>query len=1088
MQQYINSGLCEIAELNTFGEYIVIPNDPDFSNQWGLDQTSDMDIDAPEAWDIETGNSNVVVGILDSGTDWDHEDLGVGTDGYQNIWLNPGEDAWTNPSDPSTGNTADDDNNGFLNDWKGWDFFNNNNDARNDKTCSPGKWHGTHVAGVTGAKTHNLTGIAGVAGGFGAEGVKLMTVGIGDCFPSGSILDDAILYAARNGADIIQLSITVGQTSAIDAAFQTAYQTYGVFIDCASGNSSSSTVSYPASNQYVVAVGATTQSDTKAGFSNYGTKLEIAAPGVNIFSTQPGNIYAYSSGTSFAAPHVAGVAALMLSINPSLTPDAILTILQCTSEKVGGYDYNAVSPGRSLELGYGRINAHQAVSLAQSIDYINYTVTGTETWTTDRIILGTLTIERDAELNIAAGVRIQFGPNGSVDIKPGGIPFGSINALPGGKLNLYGTLTGLDAPCSSMWNGVLVESAVVPPFNGQNVVGGELFMDNAVIEHANTGVLAYGKVTAVNNSVFFNNKVNINLKGVFAINDNKSESIITGCDFTFTPPLRDGSTDPVTFVDIEDVYSGLPPEFVNNNFVNTDPAIPTSQKPIAINSVNSKFFTMGNTFNELSRGIWSINTLAGLETNLNIKNNSFIETQSSIRIVGGRFDVIENNTITGTDLTGSVSSSTNFYSIFLIGTSGFTVQYNTITTATYGISIRNSAPNGGEIHFLNIFTDCWRDIDVRGNNANLQIKCNEFNGNHASAINVFSGTSQFPDQGTCAGNDNKDPAGNDFNGGNWHIYSFASFNYNHHNNCTIFGNVQPDPSKVSAIVTLNNCGQCKTFQSCFTSALDIIPDKVPLKARIAMEKAQLRRIERQHDLDEKELLINHLIIFYLKYNQRDKAIAYLEQHSSIAHKKILIGSYIRSGEFTKAAQLISIIPQNNLENQNFVKYHNVLLNLGINDKTIYQINGQQEQDVRDVAGSAACVSANAQSLLKIVFDEDAVIDLPDPDSLLNNNARIATNNELINELTIENKSAKLVNIVPNPFNDQTIIKYYVPKTGHNAEIIVYDIVGTQVKSVTLNKGNNNLVINASDLDNGIYFIKMIVDGEIIANKKIVVLK
>lgn len=249
------SGLVESSELNTFGEYVANPNDPYYSSQWYLNQANDHDIDMPEAWDLSTGSSSVIVGILDSGTDWAHVDLNG------NIWTNSGEDAWSNPSYPDSGNHIDDDGNGLIDDWKGWDFYNNNNDSRGPF------WHGTHVAGIVSAETNNGEGTAGVAGGWGnTSGAKMLIEGVGDYAPDGSILDDAILYAASKGVKVITMSLSVAQTTAIDNALATAYNTYGCFIDCAAGNNGGA-VSYPATNQYVAAVSATDQNDIFASWS-----------------------------------------------------------------------------------------------------------------------------------------------------------------------------------------------------------------------------------------------------------------------------------------------------------------------------------------------------------------------------------------------------------------------------------------------------------------------------------------------------------------------------------------------------------------------------------------------------------------------------------------------------------------------------------------------------------------------------------------------------------------------------------------------------------------------------------------------------
>ena len=413
LQQYINSGLCKVAELNIIGKYFdipTVPNDSLFLNQWYLNQ-----IQAPLAWDISTGSPDVVVAILNSGVDWEHEDLGLGTDGYQNIWLNPGEDPWSNPNDPTTGDSIDNDLNGFIDDWKGWDFDIDDNDSRGVIL------HGTHVAGIVSAKTNNSVGIAGVAGGFGGSGAQLMIINVGNVGPLGSILDDAILYAARNGANIIQMSLGVIQTACIDSALKVAYENFGVFIDCASGNSSASFVTYPSNNPFVVAVGATDTNDAKVSFSNFGLDLEITAPGKDIFSTQLSNTYGSSQGTSFAAPQVAGVAALMLSVNPCLTPSAIRSILRITADEVGGYNYhwNPSKPGHSQELGYGRLNAFKAVNNTINLFLQNDTITDTLDFiamdtvkvgqnVTGSLPVGPFVVAQGAKVTFQAGKEIVF--------------------------------------------------------------------------------------------------------------------------------------------------------------------------------------------------------------------------------------------------------------------------------------------------------------------------------------------------------------------------------------------------------------------------------------------------------------------------------------------------------------------------------------------------------------------------------------------------------------------------------------------------------------------------------------------------------
>lgn len=333
------SGAVEFAEENCLGSYTATPNDPNFGSLWHLNNTGqtggsvDADVDAPEAWDLEDGDPSIVVAVLDSGTQWLHPDL------FANIWNNPGE----------LSNGLDDDGNGFVDDIVGWDF--DNNDA--DPTGL--FYHGTAVAGVVGAVGNNGTLIVGLAGGaVDGEGVSIMPLNVGNFSPDASVIDDAILYAADNGAHVITLSLTVPASSAIDAALTYAWHTRGVFIDCASGNNGFG-VGYPALHPDVMAVASTNHSDIKSGFSNAGPEVEVSAPGENILMCNLGGGTITQSGTSFSAPHVAALAALMLSVDPTLTNDTLRSLLRSTSDDVGPAGWDSGT-------GDGRINAASALA------------------------------------------------------------------------------------------------------------------------------------------------------------------------------------------------------------------------------------------------------------------------------------------------------------------------------------------------------------------------------------------------------------------------------------------------------------------------------------------------------------------------------------------------------------------------------------------------------------------------------------------------------------------------------------------------------------------------------------------------------
>lgn len=358
------SGLFEYAEVNTIGRWEqLIPDDTLFTDQWGLDNTgqtggtADADVDAPEAWDITVGSPTVAVAVLDSGTDYDHEDLEC------NIWVNPGEDLGNDGvvMDPADLNGVDDDGNGFIDDLIGWDF------AAPDNDPDPSNFHGTHVAGIIGACGDNTTGVIGVAGGTGAgTGVKMIPLLIGNDAPIGSVMDDAILYAADNGARVIALSLSVGSSTAIDDALEYAYDTMGVLVVNATGNDDGP-VGYPATNADVLAVGATDDDDVRAENppltwgSNFGPQVEVVAPGVNIMSTTLGDTYGFASGTSMASPHVSGTAGLMFSFNPAATNQEVRDCITATAEDEVGDPSEDVA-GRDNFYGFGRLNSADALA------------------------------------------------------------------------------------------------------------------------------------------------------------------------------------------------------------------------------------------------------------------------------------------------------------------------------------------------------------------------------------------------------------------------------------------------------------------------------------------------------------------------------------------------------------------------------------------------------------------------------------------------------------------------------------------------------------------------------------------------------
>jgi len=310
------------------------PNDPKYSDQWALHNSgqtggiSDADIKAPGGWDITTGSQNVVVAVIDTGVDYNHPDLAA------NIWTNPGE---------IPGNGIDDDNNGYVDDVHGYDFINNDNDPMDDNG------HGTHCAGVIGAIGNNGVGIAGVAWNVKIMPLKfLRSDGNGDTAAS----LNAIAYAKKMGADII--SCSWGGTSKSQALSDAIDSTDALFA-CAAGNEGANndiTGHYPSGfdSPQIISVAASNANDQMPSFSNYGaTKVDVAAPGDAILSTytsSSGNQYVKMKGTSMATPHVAGLAALLLSQDSTLSPYQLKTKIMDNVDKLSAFSGKTVSGGR----------------------------------------------------------------------------------------------------------------------------------------------------------------------------------------------------------------------------------------------------------------------------------------------------------------------------------------------------------------------------------------------------------------------------------------------------------------------------------------------------------------------------------------------------------------------------------------------------------------------------------------------------------------------------------------------------------------------------------------------------------------------
>jgi subtilisin family serine protease len=331
------------------------PNDSLYSLQQYLPQ-----IFAEETWEIhkgENGTEEVIIAIIDTGVDWDHEDL------VDNTWQNLGEDVdgdgktieyitgeWV--FDPDDENGIDDDENGFVDDFIGWNFHNSDNDP-NPFPGTSSAAHGTYCAGLTSCATNNNIGTASIS-----WNLFYMPVNSYDPDISGVGFGfEGILYAAENGAHIISNSwatdfYTQAGQDVVDYAIGV-----GCILVAASNNYNEFTNHYPADHAGVLSVAAVTSSDHKASFSNFGPNIAISAPGVGILCTALNDTYAPLNGTSLATPIVAGLFGLVRSYHPDWSSDQIITQVLGTVDKI-----DSINPGYENLLGSGRINAFRALT------------------------------------------------------------------------------------------------------------------------------------------------------------------------------------------------------------------------------------------------------------------------------------------------------------------------------------------------------------------------------------------------------------------------------------------------------------------------------------------------------------------------------------------------------------------------------------------------------------------------------------------------------------------------------------------------------------------------------------------------------
>jgi len=327
----------EFVEPNYLVELAALPNDPGFSQQSNL-----WLVQAPQTWDVLPSMQEVTVAVLDTGVDANHPDL---TDA---LWQNIAETGLDTNGNDKRFNGIDDDGNGYVDDWRGWNTVAGNNNA------ADGQGHGTHLAGIIAATSNNGIGIAGIA-----PNARILPIKVLDNAGFGTYAQvaEGITYATDMGAPVIELGFGgTGSSQLMQDAIDYA-MAHNVLVVAAAGNSGDSTPYYPAAYPGVMAVSAVDDSQTWAPFSSTGSHISLSAPGVGIYSTYPGGGYRTFSGTSMASAQVAGVAALLAGQAQFADADALRNAL------IGGaHDLGA--PGQDSYYGYGLVRALGALEYA----------------------------------------------------------------------------------------------------------------------------------------------------------------------------------------------------------------------------------------------------------------------------------------------------------------------------------------------------------------------------------------------------------------------------------------------------------------------------------------------------------------------------------------------------------------------------------------------------------------------------------------------------------------------------------------------------------------------------------------------------
>lgn len=724
-----------------------------------------MQID--KAWDITTGNNEVTIGFMDSGTNIGHEDIGngVGSNNYNNLWEHP-----------------------ELPGVYGWNFNNNDYNINDEGN------HGTMVASIACAKTNNGTGTFGVAGGWGSSGAQIMILKVGLMSIHEHTLHQALFYGIQNGARVINMAWggIYWHNEALEDAINVASKDYNCILIAAAGNEGTTSISWPARNPNVIAIGATQlycHLDTiqyifekKYSNSNEGIELFAVASPYYYVCHPESDSYIHNFGeTSGATAYASGIAALILSANPMLTNLEVADIMRNTADKIDTVQGNYQN-GHSLKYGYGRLNAYQAVLEALDAEGEPYIeITGTVTWDLPRRQAGDVVVMPGAELTLTSTLYMQ--PDTRIIVRRGGklvIDGGSVTSVGTGLrwrgIEVWGNSSQPQQLAHQGWVRIINEGSV------KNSVMG-IYTNRP--DHAEEGLWEPGYTGGIVQGIyarFVNNKTALQ----FYPYNYPSVSGFTNCEF-ITYGYEAGVDESAFLVEITGI-NGI--NFVACSFENKCHGLGFYRS--GIRSVNSYLRIKGNCldtihpcndwdstfFKGLKYGVYA--TAVSPNLYIDIRHTAFNKNLKGLYLGG-----ITNSRVTSN--TFSINTpyrEDSGYGMYLDECTGYWVEDNEfrhdeIGPKGIGIIVNNSGSDPNEI-YRNRFQNLEQGISAQGNNKDpksatgLQILCNDFVDCDADIMIVNESESQGVGIATHQGADSQNQqhmAGNLF-----HHHTAVDFN------------------------------------------------------------------------------------------------------------------------------------------------------------------------------------------------------------------------------------------------------------------------------------------------------------------------